>query len=40
MIKSGGAMEALAKVTTAVLDKTGTLTFGLARVIDMRVTNG
>ncbi len=40
LIKSGGAMEALAKVTTAVLDKTGTLTFGLARVIDMRVTNG
>ncbi|MBB4095938.1 MULTISPECIES: hypothetical protein [Brucella] len=39
-IKSGGAMEALAKVKTAVLDKTGTLTFGLARVIDMRVTNG
>jgi len=40
LIKSGGALEALAKIKTAVLDKTGTLTFGQAHVIDLRVTNG
>ncbi|MBD9375262.1 cadmium-translocating P-type ATPase [Rhizobium sp. ARZ01] len=40
LIKNGGAMEVLAKVRTAVLDKTGTLTYGQARVIDMRTTDG
>ncbi|HUH48793.1 MAG TPA: HAD-IC family P-type ATPase, partial [Mycoplana sp.] len=40
LIKSGGALEALAKVRTAVLDKTGTLTYGQARVIEMKTTEG
>lgn len=40
LIKSGGALEALAKVRTAVIDKTGTLTYGQARVIDLKTTAG
>ncbi|TAN14038.1 MAG: heavy metal translocating P-type ATPase [Burkholderiaceae bacterium] len=36
LVKSGGALEALARVRTAVLDKTGTLTFGQAVVTDIR----
>lgn len=40
LIKNGGALEVLAKVRTAVLDKTGTLTYGQARIIDMRTTDG
>lgn len=40
LIKSGGAIEALAKVKTAILDKTGTLTFGQARVSEIRTVDG
>ena len=36
LVKSGGALEALARVRTAVLDKTGTLTFGQAAVTGIR----
>ncbi|MBS7734735.1 heavy metal translocating P-type ATPase [Chelatococcus composti] len=37
LIKGGGALEALSQARTAVLDKTGTLTFGRARLVDVRV---
>ncbi|MEO9167370.1 MAG: heavy metal translocating P-type ATPase, partial [Aestuariivirga sp.] len=37
LIKSGGVLEALAQIKTAVLDKTGTLTDGLASVTMIRV---
>ncbi|GAB1584179.1 hypothetical protein PPNSA23_41220 [Phyllobacterium phragmitis] len=40
LVKSGGALEALAKVRTAILDKTGTLTFGQAKVGDIRAVEG
>lgn len=40
LIKSGGAIEALAKVRTAILDKTGTLTFGQAHVSEIRTVEG
>jgi len=40
LVKSGGALEALAKVQTAILDKTGTLTFGQAKVGDIRTVEG
>lgn len=40
LVKSGGAIEALAKVKTAILDKTGTLTFGQARVSEIRTVEG
>lgn len=40
LVKSGAALEALAKVRTAVLDKTGTLTFGRAQVADIRPREG
>ncbi|HWK64721.1 MAG TPA: heavy metal translocating P-type ATPase [Rhizobiaceae bacterium] len=40
LVKSGGAIEALAKVRTAILDKTGTLTFGLATITDIRTIEG
>lgn len=40
LVKSGGALEALAKVRTAVLDKTGTLTFGQATISDIRTVEG
>jgi heavy metal translocating P-type ATPase len=39
LVKSGGALEMLAKVRTAILDKTGTLTFGRATISDI-VTTG
>ncbi|WP_458759203.1 heavy metal translocating P-type ATPase [Afipia sp. TerB] len=36
LIKSGGALEMLAKIRTAILDKTGTLTFGQAAISDIK----
>ncbi|BCH21055.1 hypothetical protein MesoLjLc_08280 [Mesorhizobium sp. L-8-10] len=40
LMKSGGALEALAKVRTAILDKTGTLTFGRAEITGIRTADG
>lgn len=40
LVKNGGALEALAKVRTAVLDKTGTLTFGQATISEIRTVEG
>lgn len=40
LIKNGGALEALSRVRTAILDKTGTLTMGRASVADVRTTGG
>ncbi|ATN36264.1 heavy metal translocating P-type ATPase [Rhizobium sp. ACO-34A] len=38
LVKSGGALETLARIRTAVLDKTGTLTSGQAGVVAIRTT--
>ena len=38
LVKNGGVLERLAKVTTAILDKTGTLTRGTAAVIEIRTS--
>ncbi len=40
LVKAGGVLEALARVKVAVLDKTGTLTVGQARVSEIRTANG
>jgi heavy metal translocating P-type ATPase len=40
LIKNGGALEALARVRTAIIDKTGTLTFGRASVAEIRTVEG
>ena len=40
LVKSGGAMEVLATVDTAILDKTGTLTEGRAVVAEIRTAPG
>ncbi len=40
LVKNGGMLETLARVQTAILDKTGTLTHGQADVIDIRTTSG
>lgn len=40
LVKNGAAIEALARVRTAVLDKTGTLTYGRAAVSDIRTAPG
>jgi heavy metal translocating P-type ATPase len=39
LIKSGGGLEGLAAVRTAILDKTGTLTFGRASVTEIRIVS-
>jgi len=38
LIKGGKAIEALARIRSLVIDKTGTLTLGHARLVDIRVT--
>jgi heavy metal translocating P-type ATPase len=38
LVKDGGVLERLAKVTTAILDKTGTLTRGAAAVVEIRTS--
>ena len=40
LIKSGGALEVLARVRTAILDKTGTLTRGRAELSEIRTAEG
>jgi len=40
LIKDGGALETLSRIRTAILDKTGTLTDGRARVAAVRLTEG
>lgn len=40
LIKDGGVLEALAKVRVAVLDKTGTLTYGRPEISEIRVAIG
>ncbi len=40
LVKSGGALETLARVKTAILDKTGTMTTGKAGIIEIRTTDG
>jgi heavy metal translocating P-type ATPase len=40
LVKNGGVFEILARVHTAVLDKTGTLTHGQARVTEIRTADG
>jgi len=40
LIKGGKAIETLAQVRTLVIDKTGTLTVGQARIVSVRTVNG
>ena len=40
LVKSGGALERLARVRIAVLDKTGTMTSGKAGVVEIRTADG
>jgi heavy metal translocating P-type ATPase len=40
IVRTGGAMEALASITTAVFDKTGTLTFGQPAVEHVHLVDG
>jgi heavy metal translocating P-type ATPase len=40
LIKNGGVLEALARVRTAVIDKTGTLTHGQAAITEIRTSGG
>jgi heavy metal translocating P-type ATPase len=40
LVKSGGALEALSRARTVILDKTGTLTHGVAEVADIRTLPG
>lgn len=40
LVKNGGALEALARIRVAVLDKTGTLTHGKAELTEIRAAAG
>lgn len=40
LVKNGGTLEHLAKVRTAILDKTGTLTRGSSAIVDIRTGAG
>jgi heavy metal translocating P-type ATPase len=40
LVKSGGVLEALARIRIAILDKTGTLTHGRAAITAIRTNNG
>ena len=40
LVKNGGALEVLARVQVAVIDKTGTLTHGKAELTEIRVVDG
>ena len=40
LIKGGRAIETLARVTSLVIDKTGTLTHGQAKIVSIRVSEG
>ncbi len=40
LIKGGKAIEALARIRALVIDKTGTLTLGQARLVDIRMAGG
>ncbi|MEY7999515.1 heavy metal translocating P-type ATPase [Clostridium sp. Mt-5] len=40
LIKSGSAVEAVAKIDTLVMDKTGTLTYGKLQVENIRILDG
>lgn len=40
LVKDGAALEALAHIRTAILDKTGTLTQGRPTIVEIRTSNG
>ena len=40
LVKNGGALEALARIRIAILDKTGTLTHGRAELMEVRPVDG
>ena len=40
LVKTGGLLEALARIRTVIIDKTGTLTSGQPGVVDIRTFNG
>jgi heavy metal translocating P-type ATPase len=40
LIKNGGALEALSRIRTVIIDKTGTLTHGVAHVAEVRTADG